>query len=118
MKKLIYLSNRAIVALDTDTLKVEPVKDTIRGIDSIYVAPYDATLISEDDDTETPVKKDDIIVTFYDSSLSRKFVVVSNEEWKDAIKTAEDKRQKEKEEWAARHKMCESCGDCCTSDNI
>ena len=118
MKKLLYLSNRTIIALDTDTLKVEPVKGTVRGIDSIYVAPCDSTLVGEGDDTEVPVKEGDIIVTFYDITLGRKFVVVTSEEWKNAIKAAEDKKQKDKEEWAAKHKMCESCGDCCTSDNI
>lgn len=117
MKKLIQLSNRNIIALDTDTLKVKPLKETIRGIDNIYVAPYDSTLINEENDTEIPVKKDDIIVTFYNHNLGRKFVVVTSEEWKTAIKIAEDKEQKDKEEWAAKHKTCESC-DCCTDYDI
>lgn len=63
------------------------------------------------------VKKDDILITFYDSDLGTDFVIIKSEDWLKAINNAKEADQKRKEEWAAKQKenksMALACGDNC-----
>ena len=126
MKKIINIDRKPIV-VDTDTAEVNAINRSARGIDDIYVIPEDAHIewtskLSPDKIIETDVKKDDILVTFYDRDLGVDFVVVQSEDWLKAIDNAKAADQKRKEEWAAKQKenkpnslVCDDacCGDAC-----
>lgn len=56
------------------------------------------------------VKKDSILITFYNSDLGKNFVVLESEDWKNMLLRAEAEIQKRKENWAADHTCaCEDC---------
>ena len=126
MKKIINIDRKPIV-VDTDTAEVKAINRSARGIDDIYVIPEDAHIewtskFFPDKIIEEDVKKDDILVTFYDRDLGTDFVIVKSEDWLKALNNAKDADQKRKEEWAAKQKenkpnslVCDDacCGDAC-----
>ena len=121
MKKIINIERKPIV-VDTETAEVNAINRSARGIDDIYVIPEDAHIewtskLFPDKIIETDVKKDDILVTFYDRDLGVDFVVVQSKDWLKALNNAKKADQKRKEEWAAKQKergsMDLACGDAC-----
>ena len=121
MKKIINIERKTIV-VDTETAEVNAINRSARGIDDIYVIPEDAHIewtskLFPDKIIETDVKKDDILVTFYDRDLGVDFVVVQSKDWLKALNNAKEADQKRKEEWAAKQKergsMDLACGDAC-----
>lgn len=121
MKKIINIERKPIV-VNTETAEVNAINRSARGIDDIYVIPEDAHIewISKffpDKTIEADVKKDDILVTFYDRDLGIDFIVVQSEDWLKALNNAKEADQKRKEEWAAKQKergsMDLACGDAC-----
>lgn len=125
MKKIINIERKPII-VDTDTAEVQAINRSARGIDDVYVIPEDANIewISKFSTNKTicaDVKKDDILITFYDSDLGTDFVIIRSEDWLKAINNAKEADQKRKEEWAAKQKenksmalACEDdCGDNC-----
>lgn len=126
MKKIINIERKPII-VDTDTAEVYAINRSARGIDDVYVIPEDANVewtskFFPDKTIYTDVKKDDILITFYDSDLGTDFVIIKSEDWLKAINNAKEAVQKRKEEWAAKQKesahvnvACEDCGDNCES---
>lgn len=121
MKKIINIDRKPII-VDTDTAEVKAINRSIRGIDDIYVIPEDAHIewksrLFPDKTIEVDIKKNDILVTFYDRDLGADFVIVKSEDWLNAIDNAKAADQKRKEEWAAKQKenksMALDCGDAC-----
>lgn len=121
MKKIINIDRKPIV-VDTDTAEVKAINRSTRGIDDVYVIPEDAHIewrsrMFPDKTIETDVKKDDILVTFYDNDLGTDFVIINSTDWLNALNNAADADQKRKEEWAAKQKENKSeaidCGDAC-----
>lgn len=124
MKKIINIERKPIV-VDTGTTEVQAIERSTRGIDDVYVIPEDAHIewtskLSPDKVIEADVKKNDILVTFYDRDLGTDFVIVQSEDWLKALNNAKAADQKRKEEWAAKQKesahvnaACEDCGDNC-----
>lgn len=120
MKKIINIERKPIV-VNTETAEVNAINRSTRGIDDIYVIPEDAHIewtskFFPDKTIEADVKKDDILVTFYDRDLGTDFVIVKSEDWLKALNNAKEADQKRKEEWAAKQKeknSIESCGDAC-----
>lgn len=121
MKKIINIDRKPII-VDTDTAEVKAINRSVRGIDDIYVIPEDAHIEWEsrlfpDKTIEVDIKKNDILVTFYDRDLGADFVIVKSEDWLNAIDNAKAADQKRKEEWAAKQKenksMALDCGDAC-----
>ena len=121
MKKIINIERKPIV-VDTETAEVTAINRSARGIDDIYVIPEDAHIewtskLFPDKTIEADVKKDDILVTFYDGDLGVDFVIVQSEDWLKALNNAKEADQKRKEEWAAKQKergsMDPTCGDAC-----
>ena len=124
MKKIINIERKPIV-VDTETAEVNAINRSARAIDDIYVIPEDAHIewtskLSPDKIIETDVKKDDILVTFYDRDLGVDFVVVQSKDWLKALNNAKEADQKRKEEWAAKQKENKSkslaCYDACCGD--
>lgn len=124
MKKIINIERKPII-VDTDTAEVYAINRSARGIDDVYVVPEDAHIewiskLFPDKTIEADVKKDDILITFYDRDLGADFVIVKSEDWLKALNNAKEAGQKRKEEWAAKQKesahvnvACEDCGDNC-----
>lgn len=129
MKKIINIERKPII-VDTDTAEVQAINRSPRGIDDVYVIPEDANVewtskLFPNKTICTDVKKDDILITFYDSDLGADFVIIKSEDWLKAINNAKEAVQKRKEEWAAKQKKnahvnvtCEDCGDNCEPCNI
>lgn len=108
MKKIINIERKPIV-VDTDTTEVQAIDRSARGIDDVYVIPEDAHVewTSKFFPNKTicaDVKKDDILITFYDRDLGADFVIVKSEDWLKALNNAKAADQKRKEEWAAKQK--------------
>lgn len=106
MKKIINIERKPIV-VDTETAEVTAISRSARAIDDIYIIPEDAHIewtskISPDKVIEADVKKNDILVTFYDRDLGTDFVIVQSEDWLKALNNAKEADQKRKEEWAAK----------------
>ena len=126
MKKIINIDRKPIM-VDTETAFVTSIDRSTRGIDDVYVIPEDAHIewisrMFPDKTIEADVKKDDILVTFYDKDLGTDFVIIKSIDWLNALNNAADADQKRKEEWAAKQKenkskslVCENtcCGDAC-----
>jgi hypothetical protein len=121
MKKIINIDRKPIV-VDTDTAEVKAINRSARGIDDVYIVPEDARIewtsrFPTDNVVRKDVKKDDIIVVFYDKDLGTDFVIIKSEDWLKALNNAASIDQKRKEEWAAKQKENKSmdldCGDAC-----
>ena len=121
MKKIINIDRKPII-VDTETAFVTSIDRSTRGIDDVYVIPEDAHIewrsrMFPDKTIEADVKKDDILVTFYDKDLGTDFVIIKSNDWLKALNNAADADQKRKEEWAAKQKENKSedlvCGDAC-----
>ena len=121
MKKIINIERKPII-IDTDTTEVQAINRSVRGIDDVYVIPEDANVewtskLFPNKTICADVKKDDILMTFYDSDLGTDFVIIKSEDWLKAINNAKEADQKRKEEWAAKQKekksMALACGDGC-----
>ena len=122
MKKIINIDRKPII-VDTETAFVTSIDRSTRGIDDVYVIPEDAHIewrsrVFPDETIEADVKKDDILVTFYDKDLGTDFVIIKSTDWLKALNTAADADQKRKEEWAAKQKEnkpndCPYVGDAC-----
>ena len=121
MKKIINIDRKPIM-VDTETAFVTSIDRSTRGIDDVYVIPEDAHIewrsrMFPYKTIEADVKKDDILVTFYDKDLGTDFVIIKSTDWLNALNNAADADQKRKEEWAAKQKENKSedlvCGDAC-----
>ena len=125
MKKIINIERKPII-VDTDTAEVYAINRSARGIDDIYVIPEDANFewtskMFPDKTICADVKKNDILIVFYDRDLGTDFVIIKSEDWLNALNNAKEADQKRKEEWAAKQKenksmalACEDdCGDNC-----
>ncbi|UVX69628.1 MAG: hypothetical protein [Bacteriophage sp.] len=119
MKKIINIDRKPIM-VDTETAFVTSIDRSTRGIDDVYVIPEDAHIewrsrMFPDKTIEADVKKDDILVTFYDKDLGTDFVIIKSTDWLNALNNAKEADQKRKEEWAAKQKGENSealdCGD-------
>lgn len=126
MKKIINIDRKPII-VDVEAAEVKAIERSARGIDDVYVVPEDAHIewtskLFPDKTVEADVKKDDILITFYDRDLGADFVIVKSEDWLKALNNAKEADQKRKGEWAAKQKQsahvnvaCEDCGDNCGS---
>ena len=124
MKKIINIERKPII-VDTDAAEVQAINRSAIGIDDVYVIPEDANIewtskFSPNKTICADVKKDDILITFYDRDLGTDFVIIKSEDWLKALDNAKAADQKRKEEWAAKQKessyvnaACEDCGDSC-----
>ena len=119
MKKIINIDRKPIV-VDVETAEVKAIERSARGIDDVYVVPEDAHIewtskFFPNETIEADVKKDDILVTFYDKDLGTDFVIIKSNDWLKALNTAKEADQKRKEEWAAKQRGANSealdCGD-------
>ena len=120
MKKIINIDRKPII-VDIDAAEVQAIDRSARCIDDVYVIPEDAHVewtskLFPDKTICTDVKKDDILITFYDRDLGTDFVVIKSEDWLKALNNAKKADQKRKEEWAAKQKENKSMAIACEDD--
>ena len=120
MKKIINIDRKPII-VDIDAAEVQAIDRSARCIDDVYVIPEDAHVewtskLFPDKTICTDVKKDDILITFYDRDLGTDFVVIKSEDWLKALNNAKEADQKRKEEWAAKQKENKSMALACGGD--
>ena len=120
MKKIINIDRKPII-VDIDAAEVQAIDRSARCIDDVYVIPEDAHVewtskLFPDKTICTDVKKDDILITFYDRDLGTDFVVIKSEDWLKALNNAKKADQKRKEEWAAKQKENKSMALACGGD--
>lgn len=119
MKKIVNIKRDPVI-VDTDTCDIKALPTQCRGIDEVYVIPEDSTIVwedpfSNDNPTEIDVKKDDILVTFYERRLGKSFVVIRSNEWLGMLDNYNKRIQEEKEKYALKcRETDECCGDSCT----
>ena len=103
MKRITNIKNHPII-VDTETLDIAPLEEKVRGVDSIYIVPEDAQMHwvdSNGNSVDTDVEKGDILVTFYNDDLGKRFTVVKSDDWKGMLENADKIIQERKEKWAA-----------------
>lgn len=99
---------------------IVPVKDIDAiAVNSIWVADDDIPLEWYDNDGNKRtinVKKNDIIIAFYNRNFKHKIVVANSEDWLDNITAYKEYKEKEKVDWAERCLKNSNvvCDDACT----
>lgn len=96
------------------------------NINTVWVADADMPLEWYDDDGDKHtinVKKNDIIISFYNRNFKHKIVVANSEGWLDNITAYKEYKEKEKADWAERclknsnvvcGDTCDACTDACS----
>lgn len=121
MKKF-FITSQGSIGINTETEEVFTLDTQREGIRSIYLAEEPMTVIAKKGDVEQEftVKKDDIIVVFYDSDFVNKVAIVKSKDWVKNLKEYNKMMQKAKEEWAKKNSannlgecnVCENCESC------
>lgn len=106
------------MVIDQDTDSCSHLETQREGIGSIYLAtePMHVVYGEGENRREFDVKKDDIIVRFYEDCFPNRIVVVKNKDWVKNLKDYEKHQQEMKEQWAAKQKNsndCLACDACC-----
>ena len=105
---------------------IVPVKDIDAiAVNSVWVADDDMPLEWYDKDGNKQtinVKKNDIIIAFYNRDFKHKIIVANSEDWLDNIVAYKELKEKEKADWAERclknsnvvcGDPCDACTDTC-----
>lgn len=98
---------------------IKSVKETGSiAVNSVWVADEDMPLEWYDNDGNKHtinVKKNDIIIAFYNRDFKHKIVVANSEDWLDNITAFKELKEKEKADWAGRCLKNSNvvCGDPC-----
>lgn len=116
--KTFYINNGCNIVIDQDTNSCSHMISQREAIGSIYLAEEPMHVIYGEDESrrEFDVKKDDILIRFYEDRFPNKIVVVKNKEWAKNLKDYNNYQQEMKEQWAAKHKEsndCLTCDACC-----
>lgn len=101
---------RGMFSVELDPVKLDVIDSTPSHIDWMYIAPDDGKIVLPSGE-ETEVKKDDIVVVFYNSPYTKNsVVVVDNNKWKENIELEREyKTRQEPNTESCRY--CETC-DC------
>lgn len=86
------------------------------AVNSVWVADDDMPLEWYDNGGNKHtinVKKNDIIIAFYNRSFKHEIVVANSEDWLDNITAYKEYQEKEKAEWAKRNSKSNCIGDAC-----
>lgn len=123
-KYVIPQNSFALWKVADDDINIVKDIDSI-AVNSVWVAGDDMPLEWYDKDGNkhtTNVKKNDIIIAFYNRDFKHKIVVANSEDWLDNITAFKELKEKEKAEWAQRcsnnsnpeciSDACDACTPC------
>lgn len=116
--KTLYLNQGCNIVVDTEDNSVDSLESQRESISRIYMAkePMHVIFKSGEYSRELDVKKDDLIVVFYDGAFKNKVIAVKSKDWVANLKDYNKREEEAKLEWAKR-KASETCdGDKCECD--
>lgn len=113
--KTLYLTYSGSICINDD-MKPEPMPTKVESIRNIYLITEPTKVIySNGENTEELyAETDDIVIVFYRDDFKHNIVIAKSAQWVENIKDYDEREQKRKEEWAAKHADADSpcCGNC------
>lgn len=108
--KTLYIANSCNMLIDQENNTVRSLETQREAISRIYLAtePMHVVYGNGEYNKEVDVKKDDLIITFYDDSFKNRMIVVKNKDWVNNIKDYNKRQQEEKEKWASGQIGCDT----------
>lgn len=105
------------VAFDPETDEVIGLESERESISRIYLAKEPMHVVYQIGEThkEFDVKKDDIIIKFYERTFENPVVVVKSKDWVKNLKKYNEQQQKIAEEWAKEKAASAGCDNKCES---
>lgn len=114
--KTLYLTSNSNIIVNTEDNSADKIDNEREYISRIYMANEPMHVIFGEGEfkKEFDVKKDDIIITFYNSGTDwpHRVVVAKSKEWIANFKASRKAEQKIKEEWAKKKAASTTCADC------
>lgn len=113
--KTLYVNEACNIIIDSENESCGHLQTEREAISRIYLIgePMHVVYGDDEDRKEFDVKKDDILVKFYDPNFPNKIVVVKSKDWVKNLKDYNKHQQELKEQWATKQKDCEACDSCC-----
>lgn len=111
--KTLYINNTCNIIIDSENESCGHLSSQREAISSVYLVEEPMHVIYGEDENrkEFDVKKDDIIIRFYEEHFPNRAIVVKNKDWAKNIKDYNKYQQELKEQWAAKRSECE-CDSC------
>lgn len=121
--KTLYLTSNSNIIVNTEDNNVDKIDNEREYISRIYMANEPMHVIFGEGEfkKEFDAKKDDIIITFYNSGTDwpHRVIVAKSKEWVANFKASRKAEQKAKEEWAKKRSAqtveCVNCDNACTN---
>lgn len=115
--KTLYLTSSGRILVDAENNTADVIQGERESIRNIYMAkePMHVVYGRGEYQKEFDVKKDDLIIEFYDETFKNKIVVVKNKDWVANLKDYNKREEEAKLEWAKQQasEPCEcACGAC------
>ena len=120
--KTMYIANNTNIVADLETGEISNMESSREGISRIYLIPENMKVIVKygEKNIEFDAEKDDLLITFYESTFNKPAVIIKNADWVENIKSYNARIQAECEKWAAEKAAtansisnpddeCESC---------
>lgn len=106
--KTFYIGESGCMIYDPETQNASGLPSKREGIRRIFLAEEPMHVVSElaDKRDEFDVKKDDLIVTFYETTYEKRAVVVKSKDWVKNLKAYDKREQELKERWASEKVSC------------
>jgi hypothetical protein len=117
MKTLYLTVNGGKIGIDNEG-KPFPIYGKVESIRNIYLITEPTKIVYGDVDgnvEEIYADVDDLVIVFYRDDFKHHIVIANSAQWVENIKDYDEKEQKRKEEWAAKH--TEDGVPCCDCDN-
>ncbi len=108
--KTLYINSNANILIDEEEHNVSRLDTQREAISRVYLIPEAMHIVFGEGEThqELDVKKDDIVIVFYNGAFDKQIVVVKSKDWARNLKIYNEEQQRIKEEWAL--KKASECG--------
>ena len=115
--KTLYINSNANILIDEEEHNVSRLDTQREAISRVYLIPEAMHIVFGEGEThqELDVKKDDIVIVFYNGAFDKQIVVVKSKDWARNLKIYNEEQQRIKEEWAlkkASECCCDGCNNC------
>ena len=118
--KTLYINQSCNIVVDTENNEVSRLEGQRESISRIYMAnePMHVVFGSGEYSRELDVKKDDLIVVFYDGAFKNRIIAVKSKDWVANLKDYNKREEEAKLEWAKAQaeKDAAPCGDKCVDE--
>lgn len=118
MKTLYLADSGGKIGIDNEG-KPFPVYGKVESIRNIFLITEPTKIVYGDVDgkvEEIYADVDDLVIVFYRDDFKHHIVIANSAQWVENIKDYDEKEQKHKEEWAAKHAGDIPCCDCCEAN--